>query len=126
MTERERLIELLTDNLPRIGDLPKCDNPLQYKDDEIVGRLADHLFSNGVIVPPMRLGQTCFRPSGWRNEVDECKVSSITQKADGSLKIRYTILRYKSVGEITASDVGKVIFLTREEAEEALKGREQE
>ena len=41
---------MLTDNLPRIGNLPKCDNPLQYTTDEIVERIADHLISNGVTV----------------------------------------------------------------------------
>ena len=50
MDVREKLVELLTDNLPRIGSLPKCDNPLQYTMDEIVERIADHLITNGVTV----------------------------------------------------------------------------
>ena len=50
MNVREKLAELLTDNLPRIGSLPKCDNPLQYTMDEIVERIADHLITNGVTV----------------------------------------------------------------------------
>ena len=50
MEVREKLVELLTDNLPRIGSLPKCDNPLQYTMDEIVERIADHLIMNGVTV----------------------------------------------------------------------------
>jgi hypothetical protein len=50
MDVREKLVELLTDNLPRIGNLPKCDNPLQYTMDEIVERIADHLIANGVTV----------------------------------------------------------------------------
>ena len=50
MDVREKLLELLTDNLPRIGNLPKCDNPLQYTTDEIVERIADHLIANGVTV----------------------------------------------------------------------------
>ena len=50
MDVREKLVELLTDNLPRIGNLPKCDNPLQYTINEIVERIADHLISNGVTV----------------------------------------------------------------------------
>ena len=48
MDVREKLVELLTDNLPRVGNLPKCDNPLQYTMDEIVERIADHLISHGV------------------------------------------------------------------------------
>ena len=50
MDIREKLVELLTDNLPRIGNLPQCDNPLQYTINEIVGRIADHLIANGVMV----------------------------------------------------------------------------
>ena len=50
MDVREKLVELLTDNLPRIGNLPQCDNPLQYTIDEIVERIADHLIMNGVTV----------------------------------------------------------------------------
>ena len=43
-------MEFLTDNLPRIGNFPKCDNPLQYTMDEIVERIADHLIAHGVTV----------------------------------------------------------------------------
>ena len=50
MDVRKKLVELLTDNLPRIGNLPKCDNPLQYTIDEIVERIADHLIMNDVTV----------------------------------------------------------------------------
>ena len=50
MDVKEKLVELLTDNLPRIGNLPKCDNPLQYTTDEIVERIADHLIAHGVTV----------------------------------------------------------------------------
>lgn len=85
---------------------------------------ADHLIANGVIVSPMKLGQICFEPLGWRSEVDECRVSSITQKADGTFKIRLTNLRIKSVFEITPDKIGKTVFLTKEEAEKVLKERE--
>lgn len=86
--------------------------------------IADHLIANGVIVPPMRLGQACFYPCDYFNKVDECRVSSITQKADGSFKIRLTNLRGRGVFEITADEIGKTVFLAREEAEKALKGGE--
>ena len=50
MDVREKLVELLTDNLPRCGNLPSWDNPLQLSCDEQVQRIADHLISNGVTV----------------------------------------------------------------------------
>lgn len=50
MNVREKLVELLTDNLPRCGNLPRWDNPLQLSCDEQVQRIADHLIMNGVTV----------------------------------------------------------------------------
>ena len=50
MDVREKLIELLTDNLPRCGNLPRWDNPLQLSCDEQVQRIADLLIMNGVTV----------------------------------------------------------------------------
>ena len=50
MDVKEKLVELLTDNLPRCGNLPRWDNPLQLSCDEQVQRIADHLIMNGVTV----------------------------------------------------------------------------
>lgn len=50
MDVMEKLVELLTDNLPRCGNLPRWDNPLQLSCDEQVQRIADHLIMNGVTV----------------------------------------------------------------------------
>jgi hypothetical protein len=122
MNERERLIELLY-NIPPMNinvggrQIGKRLMTMQH--------IADHLLANGVIVLPMKLGQICFKPYTYRNDVDECRVSSITQKADGTFKIRLTNLRGKWVFEITVDEIGKTVFLTKEEAEKALAEREQ-
>ena len=50
MDVREKLVDMLTDNLPRCGNLPRWDNPLQLSCDEQVQRIADHLIMNGVTV----------------------------------------------------------------------------
>ena len=50
MDVREKLVDLLTDNLPRCGNLSRWDNPLQLSCDEQVQRIADHLIMNGVTV----------------------------------------------------------------------------
>ncbi len=86
--------------------------------------IATELIANGVIVPPMKLGQICFEICTYRNEVEECRVSSITQKANGSFKIRVTNIPHKFVFEITPDKIGKTIFLTKEEAEKALERSE--
>ena len=50
MYVREKLVELLTDNLPRCSNLPSWGTPLQLSCDEQVQRIADHLIMNGVTV----------------------------------------------------------------------------
>ena len=42
MDVREKMVELMTYNLPRCGNLPSWDNPLQLSCDEKVQRIADH------------------------------------------------------------------------------------
>ncbi len=118
---RDRLMELIQ-NAPRTdivyGDI-KLSEPVQT-----LQTIADHLLANGVIVQPMALGQICYAPHSYHpRDIDECRVSSITQKADGSFKIRLTNLRGRWVFEITPDKIGKTVFLPREEAEKALKER---
>ena len=103
MTDRDRLIELLKKYGIRVN----------------VSTLADYLLANGVIVPPLSLNQIVWCKSF--DGINQCKVSSLTQKADGSLKIRLTNLIHKFVFEITPDKIGKTVFLTKEEAEEKLK-----
>ena len=85
--------------------------------------IADYLLDDGWIRPPMKLGQMCFKPcySAWSDEVRQYRVSSITQKSDGSFKMRLTDLITKSVFEITPDKLGKTVFLTKEQAEQKLK-----
>lgn len=68
---------------------------------------------------PVNLGTILYEPIGFLHSVYECKVSSLTQKADGSWKIRLT--RNGSVFEITLASIGKTVFLTKEEAEIKLR-----
>ena len=55
MSERERLIELLQNcRIPfrqTLGDI-------FYK--SVIEKIADHLLANGVIVPPVKIGQTVY------------------------------------------------------------------
>lgn len=126
MNERERLIELLCgvtcDAYCQESTHGQCRSVQKLNLCQL-RHIADHLIANGVIVPPMKLGQICFKPYTYRNDVDECRVSSITQKADGTFKIRLTNLRGKWVFEITVDEIGKTVFLTKAEAEKALAER---
>lgn len=118
---RDELIDLITVGIARYHiKKASSDNP------DMAAIIADVMIEKGVIVPPMKLGQTCYEPCTYRNDVDECRVSSITQKADGSFKIRLTNLRGRWVFEITPDKIGKTVFLTKEEAERVLKGADDE
>ena len=119
--QRERLVELIK-NAKNDKNLCWYDlYDLCSEDGCCAEYFADYLLANNVLVTPMKLGQNCFNPCSYRNDVDECRVSSLTQKADGSFKIRLTKLRGKWVFEITEDDIGKQVFLSRAEAEAILK-----
>lgn len=115
MTEREKLIELIADSKQMNGW--NVENKWGRIED-----LADHLLSNGVIVPPVTIGQTIWYLRGWCDgsfEIAEGKVSMLQQKADKSWKVRITV--NSSVWDFTPNEIGTRYFLTKEEAEAKLK-----
>lgn len=117
--QRERLVELLNEATFGVNVHTLAD----HLSRETIERVAEYLMANNVVVLPMKLGQTCFATYSRMADVDECRVSSLTQKADGSFKIRLTNLRGKWVFEITEDEIGKEVFLLRAEAENVLKER---
>jgi hypothetical protein len=112
---RDRLTELIKDSSQYIRD-----------DTALIERIANHLLANGVLVPPVKIGQTVYRIY-WDYKIDVCKVSALTQKSDKSWKMRITSGINRNVFEVTPSEIGKIIFLTKWEVEKALaNAREQE
>ena len=83
--------------------------------------LTDHLIAHNVTLPPVSVGQTVYiirRPIDKPEWIDECVVKNviIEYTADGKT------CRFKSHNfEATEKDIGAWVFLTREEAEQALK-----
>ena len=111
---RDRLIELLLNvdyALDTVGR--KARDSAEF--------IADYLLEDGWIRPPVKLNQILYTPCNYRNMIAECRVSSITQKANGTFKIRLTNSYYRAVFEVTEDDFGKTVFLTKEEAEQAMK-----
>lgn len=101
MTQRDRLIELLDTN---------CG----YVDEVRADELADHLIENNVMVLPCKVGDTVYILSD--NEIFECFLKDI---------LTYKALDYKL--EISRNFNGEIngkqtVFLTKEAAENALKG----
>ena len=119
MTDIERLTALL-DNAPA--------DPAGNRN---VRTLAKHLLANGVIVPPCKVGDILYVIYKWHNEkVYPVKVSAIrmdTKKNSNRICVWGTFHITESYAhEYKATfkfdNLGKNVFLTREEAERALKG----
>ena len=130
MGEREKLIELIQNAV----------NGCARHWAEVI---ADHLLSNGVIVPPCKGGDTVYCIS--KNRIEEASVGEITISTGLQISI-YFECDYDCLGcpfsswgqdysgeyscrgeygtkEVTCEDFGKTVFLTKEEAEAKLKER---
>lgn len=119
---RDRLIELISD----------MENELlrayQYTTDEyIIASIADHLIENGAILPPCKVGDTLYDISEFVNgcsypEIYEytCEYITIFKDKDGETVFEIDAINFHF------NDFGKTVFLTREDAEKALREREGE
>ena len=125
MSERERLIELLKSDScesPMLCD-PNCKYASLKRCYE--ERTADYLLENGAIMPPVKAGDTIYeiherRKGGeWVKIISERFVHGVEIYAGGCM-----IARCGSTISVFLSDIGKTVFLTREEAEKALKESE--
>lgn len=96
-----------------------------------IGILADHLLAEGVIVPPVKVGQKVYRI--WSvgkhgKSIANFVVTNVSQCALNTWIVRYqkpskTLTSYPTIYQCNFEDFGKTIFLTREEAEKALAER---
>lgn len=90
---------------------------------------AQYLMDNGAFVPPCKVGDTVYKIS--RNKVKKCEVVFIGISADEKCS-HFNFVENYSDGTFYKSYsmvfdvIGKTVFLTREEAERALKGGVQE
>ena len=98
MTDRERLINVLNEAFIKSDDNFGMPN---------IEQVADHLLANGVIVLPCKVGDTVYQMDAGR--VYESKIHNIIYDTD-------------SVA-FDGRAIGKIIFLSREEAEKELERR---
>lgn len=79
-------------------------------------------------IPPCKIGDVFYRVYyGFDSpEIEKYRVSMVTQKADRSWRIRATDTESSFQIDWSLDDFSKRAYKTREEAEEALKAREQE
>ena len=110
---RERLIEILGKS--GLGDVYYCEF------------IADHLLAEGVIVPPVKVGQTCYRV--WQKEIIELKIVSVSYEPTPAPSYlvgfdRIGVLYLMQDGSKNEERSWDDVFLTREEAEKVIAERE--
>ena len=120
MTDRERLIELITEsgacfNCFPVGNFDECQKQT----------IADYLLENSVIVPPCKVGDTVWYIEGGYYRKNNLKAKPITvteiSQKEVKGKLQWAIIANGTRYKFTS--IGKTVFLTREEAEKALAER---
>lgn len=119
---RDRLIELLKGAETKVTEM--LSSPLAL--EEWLGIYADYLLENGVIVPPCKVGDTVYEFYEVRGNrgIAEHIVTNVAVGLNPREFIVYT--KHKQNEGIKDVFYGEsfceTVFLTREEAERALKG----
>lgn len=114
MTDRNKLIEILQDTLHEW----ECDVSIKT-----LTEIAEHLIENGVIVPPCKVGDKVYFDTYLHG-------NSVGVQPHKVIQVKSVITTEPSKGGIGAEipdwSFGESVFLTREEAEKALKERKGE
>lgn len=124
MTERERLIELLRNQNCHSPML--CDKNCKYAHLESCyeDRTADWLLANGVIVPPCKVGDITYIFDYEVNNHLESKLRGIAPSIVEAVVIEDEGVWVENEhAKYHITSFGDIIFLTREDAEKALKER---
>lgn len=110
MSERERLIELLK----------YCPFPFRRTRGDIYynKKIADYLLANGVIVPPVKVGDKVYYIGGTYHHLIKCaRVEAFEVNQTGVSELYVC----SENGVYFQTEAGK-FYSTKEEAEKALKG----
>lgn len=116
--QRERLVELIS-SVETVEDITV--EPIACN------RLADYLLANGVIVPPCKVGDKVYILKD--GKVTNYFVLEISKHYNGTMyfetvpqDVRGCPQWFNVSNRFTDKNIGKTVFLTREEAEKALGG----
>ena len=125
---KDKLIELLKDTLHEW----ECE-----AQPETIAQIAEHLIENGVLIPPCKVGDTLwvlwsltkaqkkeiYPVEAYALRYDD-KKNNLRVCVEGCFKIEKYDGHYTHFyrGTFAWESIGKTIFRTREEAEQALKG----
>lgn len=112
---RDRLIEILS-------------KPIYPKEGvNLAEVIADYLIDNGVIVPPCKVGETVYKVHYPLKSICEYTVKAIYFTEDKKYYPKPHIIVHHEFSRgrlrLNFTEIGKTVFLTREEAEKALAER---
>jgi len=134
-SERKRLVELCEDVVLSCKSSLCADcehNKIDYPHC-MSEHFADHLLDNGIIVPPVKVGDVVYALWETPTLYTEAKYvlcsAEVKEVSQGKRNNRLVLI-YKleptsfrgRIREFFDYDIGKTVFLTKEEAEAALKG----
>lgn len=147
---RDRLIELIQQADAICSGKKQCEGCAGFGKgaDCVDHHIVDHLLANGVIVPPCKVGDTVYQPSykftkcsaydyapkcvedsscvGCGAACDSVKKPYIYKGEVVSIRITkeqiFLAVSFQEKFDSSSFILGKTVFLTREEAEQALKG----
>lgn len=134
MNERDRLVKMLEKAEEKAWEYIRENDHMDYIPTlkEILGVYADYLLANGVIVPPCKAGDTVYCYCGDFGVILPYFVENMTIGFVGKDR-DYIAFEANCHAEETdelldaidfeVDDIGKIVFLTREEAEAALAER---
>lgn len=121
---RDRLIELVR-NAPKI-EFPSGSRA-QGKTYQTAKNLADHLIANGVVVFPCKVGDTAWIVYTPRYPANPSDKGKWFMREDGVQRLIYGAkgisIETWNMGTMSAKEIGKKLFFTKEDAEKALAER---
>lgn len=133
LTMREKLIELLAEDCKKwaeVDGVVLCSTCADYCDEHregCFGNLADHLLANGVIVLPCKVGQEVWLTTDpWTDKrlkkPLKAEVNAVKKYSHGVYaNILFDTPKHNGTRDRNVDDIGRTVFLTREEAEAALR-----
>lgn len=120
MSERERLVELLLES----GPIKERDLDDDWGDNEI-SDIAEHLLENGVVVLPCKINDhVWFIKSAFSVLVKPIEARIIDIRGisiDRNILYESITLYNDLTRRFTSNDIGTKVFLTKEEAEQAIQ-----
>ena len=135
--ERKRLVELLSQFERTCPE--NCTGLEKSCTQCVLEQKADYLLDNGIVVPPVKVGQTVYRldefvwksdckecehyDEGWHDCPNMCEKTGSTKKSPECIEIKEESITYEDILRyLHWKEFGKTVFISREDAVKALEG----